>query len=51
MDLTVRLLISEISETWVPPHGQPGLSPSFTMRGVLSWKRLEMQKCKIAVIS
>lgn len=29
------LMISEISETWVPPQGQPGLSPNFTIRGVL----------------
>ena len=28
--------ISEISETWVPPQGQPAVSPILTMRGVLS---------------
>lgn len=32
--------MSEISETWVPPQGHPGLSAILTMRGVLSCQSL-----------
>lgn len=32
------LMISDISETWVPPHGHPGFSPNLKTRGVLPWK-------------
>lgn len=39
IDITFILTISEMSETCVPPQGQPGKFPNFTMRGVLPCKR------------
>lgn len=38
---TFRLESSLMSCTCVPPHGHPRVSPSCTIRGVLSWKRGE----------
>lgn len=35
---TFMLMISDISETWVPPHGHPGFSPNLKTRGVLPCK-------------